>query len=180
MKFSRLYITSTFSLLFILFVFPFFSNAQETFDVRINLDSILIGNTATITFQASNLEGEFEPPLMKGLTIVSGPNTSISTSYVNGEFSSIRSYSYIIKPSEPGTYFVEPAFFITNEKTYETPPLEINVFENPNDIIQQPETESPFQNDFFRSFNFPLNQGPTIPQQDSSKTPKKLRKIKRI
>lgn len=145
----------------------------QSFSVKVNRDSILIGNTFEITFECTEVNGKFEGPDFKNCDIVSGPNTSMSTQIINDNYSFSKKISYYIKPTIEGQINIAPAYLILEEETLETPPLEINVYPNPEGIIQ----DSPRQNN---NFFFDFYESPRLPKEQKDQPKKPKRKLKRL
>jgi hypothetical protein len=158
---------------------PFFVMGQ-TFEVTISTDSVLIGNYIELKFKAQNLEGKFEAPPLEGFLIVSGPNQSSSVQIINGSTSSMRSWSYYIEPTEQGQIIIPPAYLITEDKTYESEPVEINIYPNPEGVIVKPQSG----NSFFQQFQSPMFDFDIMPPltepKEEKPTKKSTRQIKRI
>ncbi|MDA8693279.1 BatD family protein [Saprospiraceae bacterium] len=157
---------------------PFFIMAQ-TFEVSVSTDSVLIGNYIELKFEAQNLDGEFEAPTLDGFVIVSGPNQSSSVQVINSSTTTKRSWSFYIEPAEQGQIIIPPAYFVTEDKTYETDPKEINIYPNPEGIIVKPQSG----NSFFQQFQSPMFDFESMPPRTAPKkepTKKSNRQIKRI
>lgn len=160
--------------------FPFLLQGQS-FEYKVSSDSILIGNYIELSFIAENVDGNFEAPSFENVQIIGGPNTSNSIQIINGDQSSSTSWSYYIKPNEMGEIVLEPAFLVTDEKTYETDPIILNVYPNPDGIIENPKQKMDFS--IFDDFDFPFSSPPAHPELDGLKKekPKKsAKKLKRI
>ena len=158
--------------------------SAQSFNIEVSSDSVLLGNYIEVSFKLDNIKGQFEAPDFDGFTIISGPNMSSSMQIVNGDMSSTQAYSYYVQPNETGLYTITPAYLDTEGSTLETNPTEINVYPNPNNIIQEPQRDSgrsffdfggsPFGGSpFFRREQVPLE---TMPQEET----KPKRKYKRI
>ena len=102
-------------------------------------DTVLIGNDVTVYFELHNAKGSFIAPDIEGLEVVGGPNYSSSFSMINGETSSISTYSYVLRPRSEGSFFIGPASIEAKDQVYSTDPLEIIVLPNPNGIRQEPQ-----------------------------------------
>lgn len=152
----------------------------QSFEVTVSTDSVLLGNYIEVSFKVENLEGSFEAPEITDMEIISGPNTSSSVQIVNGEKSSLLSYSYYIKPNDIGNYTIPPAYLVTDETTLETLPIVINVYPNPENIITNPQMA---EDNFFFNFDdwspFSRPRTPKTPTPPATPT-KKKRKYKRI
>ena len=116
--------------------------SAQSFDIEVSSDSVLLGNYIEVSFKLKNIKGKFEAPSFDGFTVISGPNMSSSMQIINGDMSSTQSYSYYIRPNETGLYTITPAYLDTEGSTLETSPTDINVYPNPNNIIQEPKRES--------------------------------------
>ncbi len=152
-------------------------NGQSDFTATVSNDSILLGNHFQVTFNLENQSGnEFHPPNFSDYEIVSGPNQSMSSSFMNGEMTQSLSYSYYLKPKDIGTYYIEPADIATDKGILETAPIEINVYPNPDNIKQEiPNKRDTF--DPFKSFdNFDFFEFPSRKQEQ----PKKKRRVYKI
>jgi hypothetical protein len=120
------------------------------FSVEINRDSVLMGNYFKVTFLLEDGKGvNFQVPEFKDFEVVGGPNQSSSFSMVNGDVSQKMSYSFFLKPKMEGSFFIEPASIEVDGAVLETLPLEVNVYPNPDGIIQKEEERMPNQMDFF-------------------------------
>lgn len=132
--------------------------AQQTprFTVEVSTDSVLWGNSFTVTFTLENVSGaKFEAPDFQDFQVVGGPNMSSSFRFVNGTSSQSVSYSYQLEPKSMGVFYIPPAFVEHNGAVLETAPVAIKVAPNPDNIKQQPKdsgTRFRFQWD---DFGFP-------------------------
>ena len=93
--------------------------------------TVTAGETFQVVFRV-NAQGEkFKGPDFKGFDVVSGPNTSSSSSFqfINGKMSqSVElSYIYLIHASAEGTFEIRPASITVDGKTYQSNSLKINV-----------------------------------------------------
>ncbi len=158
--------------------------SAQSFSIEVSSDSVLLGNYIEVSFKLKNIKGQFEAPTFDGFTIISGPNMSSSMQIINGDMSSTQAYSYYVQPNDIGLYTIAPAYLDTEGSTIETNPTEVNVYPNPNNIIQAPRRESgssffdfgdsPFgDSPFFKREQAPLE---TTPQEKT----KPKRKYKRI
>jgi hypothetical protein len=146
--------------------------AQSVFKVELSRDSVLIGNTFTLTYVLENIQGEFEAPNMSDLNVISGPNMSSSFQFINGESKRSVSYSYVVKPLEEGEIIIDQAFVVSEEHTYESDFITVNVFPNPDGIIEnEPEMVKEFR------FSFPFDNFEEQPKDEKKTKKYKLKKI---
>ncbi len=159
------------SLIVILFIT--LSLKSQSFDLQVSSDSILFGNYIEVKFELDNIEGSFQAPDFSDFIVLSGPNLSSSIQIINNEMTSQKSYSYLIEPRQLGTMYIKPAFIIAKSDTLGTIPMEINVYPNPEGIIDSPKN---FQDDLFN----PLGGDFFIRKKDPKKSKKPSRKLKKI
>lgn len=143
----------TWSVLIITLFFGASLQAQ-TITSEVSSDSILLGNYLIYEISMENIEGEIEFPSLKEFEVISGPNVSSSISIVNGKRSSSKTYTWHLKPFELGQYFIAPIAIELEGEVFESNPVEINVYSNPNGIIVEPQ-----QKNRSNIFDF---QGPSI------------------
>lgn len=149
---------------------------NQSFKASISSDSILLGNYIELSFSAKDIDGTFESPDLSQLIIRSGPNTSQSVQIMNGNSSSSRTWTYMIEPTETGEIVIPPSYLVTTDETYETQPIILNVYPNPEGIITPPKTQSGFS--FFDDFDFPF-YNKEVPKKEEPKK-KSKRKLKRL
>ena len=117
--------------------------------VTVNRDSILLGNTLTlsVSIDGESIEG-IDVNLPENLEIVSGPNVSSTMTMMNGTVIQTATYNYIIKPIEVGTDYIPPMVITTSKGVIETDPVTIDTYPNPTNIQQDQEMLSPFGRGF--------------------------------
>lgn len=139
---------------FLLSSIMLFAQNETRFTVSVSTDSILLGNTVEVKFTLEGSSGSnFAPPLFNGFTVVSGPNTSTSMSFTNGQMMQRISYTYYLKPNDIGNYYIEPASVETAQRVLESEPIEVMVYPNPDGVIQQPPQ---YNQDFRMDFGDPF------------------------
>jgi len=173
---KKLFFTNFIILIFLQVTFIQQGNTQS-FSATISSDSILIGNYIELQFESDDVNGKFEAPQFSDLEIISGPNVSMSTQIINGDYSSKKTISFKVKPTNEGQVTIPPAYYIVEEETLESLPIVLNVYPNPEGIINKPENNT--NNFFFESFDFPLFQKQE-PQKEEPKEKKTKKKLKRL
>jgi hypothetical protein len=157
---------------------------EATFTVKVNTDSVLIGNYIAVTFSIQNGKTDnFVAPTFSDFNIVGGPSQSSSISIINGVSTQSMSYTYYLEPKEEGIFYIEPSSVEIDGEFLETAPVEIKVFPNPEGIIQSPEQQK--SRTFDSLFDDPFFSHPfferTDPQKPKAKAkPKKKRKYYKI
>ena len=104
---------------------------EVTFTARAR-QQVLVGQQFQILFEVNANGRNFTPPAdFGGLEILSGPNTSSSSSiqFINGKMSQsyTMTYSYIVMATRPGAITIGPATVKVRGKRYASSTLEINV-----------------------------------------------------
>ena len=118
-------------LLSIILFFGYFITNAQTLTVTTDKNPALVGEQILIKFTVNAKAKDFKSPNFQGLRILSGPNSSSSSSYsfVNGESKSeiTTTYSYYVSASKEGNYTISSASVNANKKTISSNPLTIKV-----------------------------------------------------
>lgn len=158
------------------FLISFSLMAQKpSCSVEVSRQTMLMHNKLLVTFTIENTTvKDWKRPVFSHFKVVAGPNTSISTSIINGEVSSRASYSYYVTPNEPGTWTIPAVSIETSEGIFSTQPLEILVKPNPDGIVE----ELPEKDDFFYFFNqSPSFGSPNVEPPNTKKSKRKTYKL---
>ncbi len=112
------------------------SNAQTSADLQVTVevdpDTILMANVFYVTYNLEGAEGDFTPPAFDHFEILS-QNSGSSISIINGQTKRTSTYTFALKPKEPGTYTIDPAVItLSDGSSTETTPLDITVYPNPD------------------------------------------------
>ena len=149
---------------------------KAAFTLSVNKDTVLMNNIIKVEYTLKQVESDhFETPEFPNFQIVSGPNTSSSVSYINGDVSRESSFSFYLKPDSPGTWTIPAVFVNTEEGLLSTQAKDIVVLPNPDGIQEETEPMN-------RQFDFFFNQSPTPPTPASPPSPpaRKKRKTYRL
>ncbi|HHB78199.1 MAG TPA: hypothetical protein ENK85_03065 [Saprospiraceae bacterium] len=139
--------------------FTFGQNMELTLSV--NKDTVLMNNVLVVKYTIKQADpNQFEPPKFTHFQVVSGPNTSTSVSYVNGDVSRESTYSFYLKPDSPGTWTIPAITVETADGVLTCEAKDIVVLPNPDGIQEETTPENNgFDNFFFntppRSFDKP-------------------------
>lgn len=81
------------------------------------------------TFNGGDVNGvkNFRPPSFQGFKVLSGPNQSTSMQFINGKVSGSITFSYILQPSNIGSFTIGQASIEFSGKTYTTSSINIKV-----------------------------------------------------
>lgn len=158
--------------IFLLSTVALHGQLDQSFEVRVSTDTVLAGTTFEIRFEAKNLSGTFEPPTFHDFDLVGGPSQSTQMSFVNGVSNQSSSYSYFLMPKEVGVHTLEPAYYITNDTSWETSPIDIYCLPNPEGIRNDTRIDSKGNADFPSWFGRDRYRQPAV------KKKKKLKETK--
>lgn len=113
-----------------------FASAQVTFEAKVSKTKLGVNERLRIDFEMNKDGDNFTPPNFENFTVVGGPNTSVSNSWINGVRSFAKTYSYFLAPKKQGNFRIEQATIEIEGQTYKTQVVNIQVtpaVERPND-----------------------------------------------
>lgn len=102
-------------------------SAQVKFEAKVSKKKLGINERLRIDFEMNKDGDNFVPPNFKDFTVVGGPNTSVSNSWVNGKRTYSKTYSYFLAPKKRGTFTIKQATIEIEGEIYKTFPVTINV-----------------------------------------------------
>lgn len=104
------------------------ATAQVQFQTKVSKKNLGVNEQLEVTFEINHREGEsFVPPDFMDFTIISGPNESVSNTWVNGKRSSSKAYSYVLKPKKMGDLTIKQASITYKNVVYKTRSTSISV-----------------------------------------------------
>ncbi len=101
--------------------------AQVNFEANLSKNKLGLNERLRIDFVMNQNGDNFTPPNFQNFQIIGGPNQSIKTSYVNGEQSFSKTYSYFLKPLKKGKLTIYQASVTIDGEEYKSLPVEVNV-----------------------------------------------------
>lgn len=97
-------------------------------------EEVSVGQQFQIIFTINADGKSFTAPDFKGLIVLSGPNTSTSSSlqFINGKMSQTYNvtFSYVVMANKPGTLNLEPAKITVDGKEYRSNKLQIDILKS--------------------------------------------------
>lgn len=169
-----------------IFVHGSLTGQDQVAVASVSHDSILLGNVCKLKVELVNISANLVLPEMEDISIVSGPMQSQSISIINGEKTSKQVFSYTIEPLKEGEIWINPILIESKEGSFETMPISLQVYPNPENIFQ-PVPQDDLGNDFLFNWefdNFPSNPFFQDSETEDSKRPeesdKKKRPLKKI
>lgn len=113
-----------------------FAFAQVKFEAKVSKNKLGINERLRIDFEMNEDGDNFTPPDFDGFTVIGGPNTSVSNSWLNGVRSYSKVYSYFLAPKNKGTFVIKQATIEIKGETYKTQTVSVEVtsaVKRPND-----------------------------------------------
>ncbi|MBT8278388.1 MAG: BatD family protein [Bacteroidia bacterium] len=98
-----------------------------TFEAKVSKKKLGINERLRIDFVMDQDGDNFNPPNFQNFTVVGGPNTSISNSWVNGKRSYSKTYSYFLAPKKRGTFTIGQATIEIKGNVYKSIPVQVVV-----------------------------------------------------
>lgn len=108
----------------------------QQFSASTNANPASVGEPFEISFTIEGAGGRFYPPAFNGLQVVSGPNQSQFTQYVNGKMSQSFTLSYMLVASKAGNYSISPATIEVNGQKIQSNTLNIKVVSSGSQAAQ--------------------------------------------
>ena len=109
---------------------------QVSFEAKVSKKRIGLNERLRIDFEMNENGDNFNPPNFINFHVVSGPQQSVSRSWVNGVQSFSKTYTYFLTPKKKGKIVLGQAEVNINGEVYKTSPIEIEIIsavEKPND-----------------------------------------------
>ena len=114
-------------LLYSLLLFTSYLTAQVKFEAKVSKDKLGVNERLRIDFEMNKDGDNFVPPSFDGFTVVGGPNTSVSNSWINGKRTFSKTYSYFLAPKRVGKFIIKQALIEIDGETYKTFPVTVRV-----------------------------------------------------
>lgn len=103
-------------------------SAQDvSFNAKVNKKKLGVNERLRIDFEVNQDGDNFIRPDFKGFKVYSGPNQSVSRSWVNGKGTYSKTFSYILIPTKRGKFTIGQAEITIKGEVYKSPPLEVTV-----------------------------------------------------
>ena len=109
---------------------------QVSFEAKVSKKRLGLNERLRIDFEMNENGDNFNPPNFMNFQVVSGPQQSVSRSWVNGVQSFSKTYTYFLTPKKKGKIVLGQAEVNINGEVYKTSPIEIEIIsavEKPND-----------------------------------------------
>lgn len=103
------------------------AQAQVEFSASVDRKTLGMGQRFKLTFSLNSKGSGFTPPNLADFHVISGPNQSTSMQWINGNFSSSLSYSYVLQPKGSGTFTIGPATIEVDGEEYKSNPVQVTI-----------------------------------------------------
>ena len=102
-------------------------SGQVSFNAKVSKKTLGINERLQIDFSMNEDGDNFTPPSFENFKVVGGPSQSISNSWINGERTYSKTYTYFLAPKKRGKINVGQASIEVKGVIYKSSPIEINV-----------------------------------------------------
>lgn len=102
-------------------------SGQVSFRAKVSKKTLGINERLQIDFLMNEDGDNFMPPSFENFKVVGGPSQSISNSWINGERTYSKTYTYFLAPKKRGSTSIGQASIEVKGVIYKTSPIEINV-----------------------------------------------------
>ena len=123
-------------LLCLIFLVSVNIQSQISFDAKVSKKRLGLNERLRVDFVMNENGDDFTPPPFTNFQIVSGPQQSVSRSWVNGVRSFSKTYTYFLTPKRKGKVTLGQAVIVIKGEVYKTLPIPLEVIsavEKPND-----------------------------------------------
>lgn len=114
-------------ILIVALFFATIAGAQVKFEAKLSKSKLGVNERLRIDFEMDRDGDNFVPPSFADFTVVGGPNTSVSNTWVNGKRSFKKTYSYFLAPKKVGKFTIKQALIEIDGETYKTFPITVEV-----------------------------------------------------
>jgi len=107
------------------------------FEMKASAESLGVNEKLRLDFVMNQDGDNFNPPDFSGFMLIMGPTQSISSSWINGKRTYSKTYTYILKPTDLGTFKVGQASIEIDGEVYKTIAKNIKV----TSAVERPNSE---------------------------------------
>ncbi len=114
-------------ILIIALLFSTLVAAQVKFEAKLSKAKLGLNERLRLDFEMDKDGDNFVPPSFSDFTVVGGPNTSVSNTWINGKRSFKKTYSYFLAPKKVGKFTIKQGTIEIDGETYKTFPVTVEV-----------------------------------------------------
>lgn len=104
--------------------------AQNSFTASINKNKVGINEQFSLTFTVNASSKNFTPPNLSNFIVLSGPNTSSSTTIINGKISKENSFTYYLRAKKIGIFTITSASIFVDGKKLRSNNITVQVLKS--------------------------------------------------
>ena len=119
-----------------------FSWSQVKFETEVSKNKLGVNENLRVDFKMNKDGDNFSPPNFNGFNVVGGPNQSVSNSWINGNRTFSKTYTYFLSPVKRGRFTIGQASIEIEGDIYKTSPVDIQVVEAVDSSLSPNNTES--------------------------------------
>ena len=119
-----------------------FSWSQVKFETEVSKNKLGVNENLRVDFKMNKDGDNFSPPNFNGFNVVGGPNQSVSNSWINGNRTFSKTYTYFLSPVKRGRFSIGQASIEIEGDIYKTSPVDIQVVEAVDSSLSPNNTES--------------------------------------
>ncbi|RIA10979.1 oxygen tolerance protein BatD [Flavobacteriaceae bacterium MAR_2010_72] len=101
--------------------------AQVKFEAKVSKSKLGVNERLRVDFEMNQDGDNFVPPDFEDFTVVGGPNTSVSHSWLNGVRAYSKIYSYFLAPKQRGKFQIKQATIEIEGEIYKTQVVTVEV-----------------------------------------------------
>lgn len=101
--------------------------SQVTFEAKVSREKLGLNERLRVDFEMNEDGDNFRPPEFEGFRIVGGPNQSVSMSWLSGEKTFKKTYSFFLKPLKKGNLIIPKASIDIKGTTYKSTPITVTI-----------------------------------------------------
>ncbi|WP_147677658.1 BatD family protein [Algibacter pacificus] len=102
------------------------ASAQVKFEAKVSKTVLGINERLRVDFEMNKDGDNFNPPDFSNFN-VSGPNQSVSNSWINGVRTYKKTYTYFLTPKQRGKFTISQATIVIDGTVYKTVPVKVEV-----------------------------------------------------
>lgn len=102
-------------------------SVAQTFVAKASHSSVGVGERLKVTYTLEGDGNKFVQPTFDGFRLLSGPNTSSNMQWVNGNFSSSKTFSFLLLAIQEGEFTIPAASIKSNGNVIQSNTLKVNV-----------------------------------------------------
>lgn len=138
--------------------------AQVSFTVSLSKNKLGLNERFSLTYTVNNNGDRFTAPNLTDFSVLSGPNTSSSTSIINGKVTRENTYTYYLRPKKIGVFTIGSASIYVKGKQYLSGGVSVQVLKTSPLLNSNNSPEANARNNVFLNLEL-SNSNPYVGEQ---------------